>query len=369
MLLNYELPTHVILQKDALAEYAQLIAGMGKHAMLVMDAGLDDAHPAKQEILFCLDFNDIRRTVYLHTRKIAPSIGNLEAGAAMARESQVDFVIAVGCDATLEAGKGIALLAAQDIESATLLKGDIARPLPVVCILTEPGSGTEVTPEVHVAQKGLERLTLVRNRLGTPQLSFLDPRYTLDMPHELVVSHYIKTLGRAIEAIISEEANPVSDALALAALGTVRELAPVMVNPETDITYDIHEQLMLAANESGLAICAASANLLEALASPLTYVSDVHLGQAYGLIIPPVLSYLIERTPLVSEVILQSLDFQSLEQLEDFLWELIGAITPISADALERCTNATMGNPLMKTSVLSLDFKEVASCYAHLLAE
>lgn len=369
MLLDYELPTHVILQKDALAEHAQLIAAMGQHAMLVMDAGLDDAHPAKQKILFCLDFNDIERTIYLHTRKVAPGIANLEAGAALARESQVDFVIAVGCDATLEAGKGIALLAAQSIDNATLLQTDIARPLPIVCIPTEPGSGTEVTPEIHVAQSGLDRLTLVRNPLASPKLSLLDPRYTLHMPRDIVVSNYIKSLGRAVEAVTSEKANPISDAIAIAALGTASELADKLNDPETDIDEDIHEQLMLAANQAGLAIAASGANLMEALASPLTYVSPVHLGQAYGLILPPVLSYLIERAPLVSDVIMQSLYVNTLEDLEDCLWNLIGEITPITPDDLERCANAAAANPLIKNGVLSLEFKEIASCYAHLLAE
>ena len=369
MLLDYEFPTHVILQKDGLAEHSELIAGLGKHAMLVMDAGLDDAHPAKQEVLFCLDFNDIKRTIYLHTRKIAPGISNLEAGAALARESAVDFVIAVGCDATLETGKGIALLAAQDIAEATLLNTKIAHPLPIVCIPTEPGSGTEVTPEIHVAQSGLDRLTLVRNPLASPKLTFLDPRYTLAMPRDIVVSNYIKSLGRAMEAITSEKANPISDAIAVAALGTVSELGHSLIDPETELSYELHEQLMLAANQAGLAIAASGANMLEALASPLTYVTPVHLGQAYGLIIPPMLSYLIERAPLVSEVIMQSLYFDDLEDLEDFLWDLIGEITPITPEDLERCANAATANPLVKTSVLSLEFKEVASCYAHLLAE
>lgn len=369
MQLDYEFPTHVILEKDGLAAHSELIAALGTNAMLVMDAGLDDAHPAKQEILFCLDFNNIQRTIYLHTRKIAPGVANLEAGAALARESKVDFVIAVGCDATLETGKGIALLAAQDIDNATLLNTNIAQPLPIVCIPTEPGSGTEVTPEIHVAQSGLDRLTLVRNPLAAPKLTFLDPRYTLLMPRDIVVSNYIKSLGRAMEAVASEKANPISDAIAIAALGTASELGARLSDPEVVLDETLHEQLMLAANQAGLAICASGANLFEALASPLTYVTSEHLGQAYGLIIPPVLSYLIERAPLVSEVILQSLYFEGLEDLEDFLWDLIGEVVPIVADDLERCTNAAMGNPLVKASVLSLEFKEVASCYAHLLAE
>ena len=59
----------------------------------------------------------------------------------------------------------------------------------------------------------------------------------------------------------------------------------------------------------------------------------------------------------------------SLEALEDFLWALIGAITPLSPEALERAANAAADNPLIRQGVLGFDFKEICSCYAHLLAE
>lgn len=369
MRFDYKFPTHVIFQEDALADHAECITALGQHALVVMDASLADDHPAKQEVLFCLEWANIRRTLFQHTRKTAPGIAALEAGAALARESAVDMVIAVGCDATLETGKAIALLAAQDIREATLLSEKIAAPLPVVCIPTEPASGTEVTPEIHVAQHGLDRLTLVRNPLAAPALALLDPRYTLAMPPAIVISNYIKSMGRAIEAVTSEKATPISDALAIAALGSVSALAQRMADPDTVFDEEMHEQLMLASHQAGLANALTGANLLEALASPLTYQMPVHLGQAYGLIIPPVLSYLIERTPLVADVIMKSLNFSSLEALEDFLWALIGAITPLSPEALEHAANAAADNPLIRQGVLGFDFKEICSCYAHLLAE
>ena len=370
MLLDYEFPTHVIMQKDAIAEHSHLLADFGSHAMLVIDGVMADDHPARQEVLYSLEYNNIKRTIFLNTRKKTPSISMLEAGAALARESRVDFVVAVGCDATLETGKAIALLANQDISSATLLNNDIADPLPVVCVPTEPGSGTEVTPEIHVAQHGLDRVTLVRNPLAAPLLTFLDADYTMHMENSTIVSNYILTLGRAIEAIISEKANPISDAMAIAALGTVSELAGPILNLEDDeATFELHERLMLASHQAGVAITLSDNNILEALASPLTHVSNFQLGEAYGLIIPPMVAILGDRAPLISDVILQSLYFSRLESLEDFLWAIIGEITPIDTTELERCANAAANNPLIKNGVISLEFKDIASCYAHLLVD
>lgn len=378
MLLDYNLPTHVIMASDALAQNSQLLTQFGEHALLVMDAAMHETHPAKVETLFALEFNHIKRTIYTHTRKTAPGITSIESGAALARECGADFVMAVGCDATLEMGKAIAVLAVQDIAEATLLATEDIVPLPVVCIPTEPGSGTEVTPEIHAAQSGLGRLTLVRNPLVTPQLAFMDARYSEWMDIRVIQSHYMKTMGRAIEAIISETANPLSDAMAIGALGALANMRAIVLNAsrvdEKGVKqgFSIHdrEQLMLISNQVGLAVAlSGGANILEALASLLTYVSKLHLGEAYGLVMPPLVDILTLRVPLLGDVVLQSLGFRRFEDLEDFLWELIDEIVPITTDDLERCANAAANNPLVKGGALTLEFKDIAACYEHLVAD
>ena len=261
---------------------------------------------------------------------------------------------------------------------ATLLATEDIVPLPVVCIPTEPGSGTEVTPEIHAAQSGLGRLTLVRNPLVTPQLAFMDARYSEWMDIHVIQSHYMKTMGRAIEAIISETANPLSDAMAIGALGALANMRAIVLNAsrvdEKGVKqgFSIHdrEQLMLISNQVGLAVAlSGGANILEALASPLTYVSKLHLGEAYGLVMPPLVDILTLRVPLLGDVVLQSLGFRRFEDLEDFLWELIDEIVPITTDDLERCANAAANNPLVKGGALTLEFKDIAACYEHLVAD
>ena len=64
MLLDYEFPTRVIMQEDALADHSELLKDFGSHAMLVMDGVMADDHPAKQEILFSLELNNIKRTIF-----------------------------------------------------------------------------------------------------------------------------------------------------------------------------------------------------------------------------------------------------------------------------------------------------------------
>lgn len=369
MQLSYELRTRVIFEQDALAENAALITSLGSSALVVMDAHLEESHPAIQETLFCLEYNGIHRTLYHHTRETAPSIANLEAGAALAREASVEFVVAIGGVSTLEAAKAIGLLAAQDIDDATLLVTNISHPIPVVCIPTMPSGGTEVTDEVHIAQTGIDHLTLVRNRLLFPYLALLDPRYMVDLSQDKIIDAYLHALGRAIETLASEKANPISDAIGVAALGNMSDLFDVMTDSEAATSLWNDEHLLLAANQTGLAIAMVGTNTLEALAAPLTYVKNMSLGRAYGLMIPPFVAYLQDRHRVVGDVIIQSLYLPTLDALQEFLWDILGEIEPLTSAEYEQVINAAQNTPGIKNSVLSLDFKDISNCYAHLLID
>lgn len=369
MQMSYELRTRVIFEQDALAENATLITSLGSSALVVLDAHLEDTHPAIQETLFCLEYNGIHRTLYHHTRRTAPNIANLEAGAALARETSVDFIVAIGGISTLETAKAIALLAAQDIDEATLLVSTIERAIPVICIPTMPGGGTEVTDEVHIAQTGLDHLTLVRNRLLLPYLALIDPRYMANLSEENVIECYLHTLGRAVEALASEKANPISDCLGVAALGGMSDLFDSLTATDKSMSLWHDEHLLLAANQTGLAIAMVGANTLEALATPLTYVKEMSLGKAYGLMIPPFIAFLLDRHKVVGDVVLQSLYLPNLDALQEFLWDILGEVEPLSQAEYEQVINAAQNTPGLKNSVLSLDYKDIASCYAHLVAD
>ncbi len=369
MQMSYELRTRVIFEQDALAENATLITSLGSSALVVLDAHLEDTHPAIQETLFCLEYNGIHRTLYHHTRRTAPNIANLEAGAALARETSVDFIVAIGGISTLETAKAIALLAAQNIDEATLLVSTIERAIPVICIPTMPGGGTEVTDEVHIAQTGLDHLTLVRNRLLLPYLALIDPRYMANLSEEKVIECYLHTLGRAVEALASEKANPISDCLGVAALGGMSDLFDSLTATDKSMSLWHDEHLLLAANQTGLAIAMVGANTLEALATPLTYVKEMSLGKAYGLMIPPFIAFLLDRHKVVGDVVLQSLYLPNLDALQEFLWDILGEVEPLSQAEYEQVINAAQNTPGLKNSVLSLDYKDIASCYAHLVAD
>jgi alcohol dehydrogenase class IV len=369
MKLEYEIPTRVFLGKDVLAENADLVTGLGSGALVVMDGSMDRSHTALEEVLYCLEAGGVSRTIYHQTNENAPGIAGLEAGAALAREAAVDFIIAVGSNATLEAAKAIALLCPQPIDTATLLVHAVPHKVPVVCVPTVFGGGSEVTPIVHVAQTGIDHLTRVSNRLLAPHMALLDANYCTGMSLRQIHDSILLTLATTIDAIASEKANSISDAVAIAALGTISDLTAILRDDKHEFTPHELEQLLLVSNQSGLAAALAGGSALEALASPLSYVSDLTAGQAFGLMIPPFVAWLKSRAPLVGDVILDSLYMSSMEALEEFLWDVVGPVSPLTSADIERAADSAASTPGIKTSVLSLDPAEIASCYDHLLAD
>ena len=92
------------------------------------------------------------------------------------------------------------------------------RPLPLVCVPTTAGSGSEVTASSVISdpERGI-KLSVTHEWL-IPLAAVIDPVLHMDMPPVITASTGMDALTHAIEAYVSKNAEPLSDALALAAI-------------------------------------------------------------------------------------------------------------------------------------------------------
>ena len=107
MQLDYYLPTHVILGEDALPQNAHRLKELGQSVLLVIDAAMQETHPAKVETLYALEYQGIKRTIYSPIRKTAASIDAIEQGAALAREAQALIMGLAGHARIADAAEGL----------------------------------------------------------------------------------------------------------------------------------------------------------------------------------------------------------------------------------------------------------------------
>lgn len=109
----------------------------GKHSSRSNGSLRCDRSPEKENISYII-FDDIEEN---------PSVETVMKARELGIREQVDFVIGIGGGSPLDASKAIALMIANpDVTEEVLYQSNPLPYLPVVCIPTTCGTGSEVTP-------------------------------------------------------------------------------------------------------------------------------------------------------------------------------------------------------------------------------
>ncbi|MCW5852546.1 MAG: iron-containing alcohol dehydrogenase [Anaerolineae bacterium] len=266
--------------------------GIG-HAFLVTDAGLVDsemAHATSRSLveagLSVTPYSDVAPD---------PDIASIQRGAAALRASGADGVVALGGGSAIDTAKAVAVLAAGGGDSIEdYFAPGARRPIPtlppLVCLPTTAGTGAEVTGIAVVTDptRGIKR-TLVSPRVA-PALALVDPVLTLTLPPRLTASTGMDALAHAVEAMTSTAANPISDALALAAVDLVGRYLVRAVEQGADL--EARTGMSLAALLGGQAFPGALPHLGHAVGHALGTAYHLPHGLACAVALPAILDFI-----------------------------------------------------------------------------
>ena len=156
-------------------------------------------------------------TVFSDTRP-EPDVASIDAAAAVARQSGAKLLLAVGGGSPIDCAKAMAALATNEGSIREYLFGGsktVQRPpLPIIAMPTTAGSGSEVTAAAVVddTEKGV-KLSLTHESL-IPRYAVIDPLLQAGMPPAVTAATGMDALTHAIEAYVSLNASPISDAYA-----------------------------------------------------------------------------------------------------------------------------------------------------------
>ncbi|UOB58110.1 maleylacetate reductase [Burkholderia pyrrocinia] len=136
------------------------------------------------------------------------------AAREMAAELGADCCIAIGGGSTIGLGKAIAL------ESS----------LPILAVPTTY-AGSEMTPIYGLTEGRLKRTG--RDARVLPRTVLYDPSLTLSLPPGISAASGVNAMAHAVEALYSEDANPVISLMAEESIRALGEALPVVVrDPE-----------------------------------------------------------------------------------------------------------------------------------------
>ena len=203
-----------------------------------------------------------------------PDVELADQAAALARSSRVSAVLGIGGGSTLDVAKAAAALATNPGSAREYLEGlpgpgpkpFTAPPLPLVCVPTTAGTGSEVTKNAVLQVADLQVKRSMRSELLFPHSAFIDPQLSGQAPLNVRAGTGFDALTHLIESFCSSNASPFSDALARD--GIVRALRGLENLARGSAREADAHDLALASTLGG--ICLANAGL----------------GAAHGLIAP-----------------------------------------------------------------------------------
>lgn len=221
-----------------------------------------------------------------------PTLSDLEAALAAARNHRPDWVCALGGGAALDMGKALAaLIPAPDgpmehlevVGKGLPLKAD---PLPFIAIPTTAGTGAEVTKNAVIGLPDLGRKVSLRDERMVARLAIVDPALTDGCPKGVTLASGLDAVTQVIEPYASGRATPYTDALARPAIGLGMEALMRLMRGEDP---DARDRMAWVSLCGGLALANAGLGAVHGLAGVIGGMTGAAHGAICGALLGPVL--------------------------------------------------------------------------------
>lgn len=373
MIYRYYMPTRVISGGDCVVNSGSIFKTLGKKALIVTGANSAKRNGAEKDVKAALGSVGIPYEVFDKVMS-NPTISCVYEGAACARENAADFIIAIGGGSPMDAGKAIALLAAQDIEEEKLFSGSYAGSvLPMAFVPTTAGTGSEVTPYSILTNDKAQTKTSMASDSLFPDVAFLDPKYMEHLPVDATVNTAVDALSHAVEGMLSVRASIISDALASESMRRIAECVPHLLKAlksasGSAIGPETRELLLQASFMAGIVIAQTGTTAVHAMGYSLTYFKDIDHGRANGLLLGEYLELAEKAEPELAGRICRAMGLSGANQFKALLKKLLGKkeeISPeeISPEEISRYSRIAMETKNIANSVVKPTEKEIIEMY------
>ena len=287
---SFSVPQEIIVGKGSLARLSEAAEKLGgKHGFII-----SGPHLNKMGIVAScsesLENAGIKVDAYTETEG-NPSVETVEKAAAAFCKSGADFIIALGGGSPMDVAKAVGVVARYggsitEYEGGGRVPGDI---IPLIAIPTTAGTGSEVTAFSVITDHSRNyKLTVFSYKL-IPAYAILDPELLTTAPVSVAAACGIDAMVHALEAYISKDASPFSDAMAEKALELIGKNIRRYVADRMDI--EAAEAMITGSLFAGIAFSWARLGDVHAMSHPVSAYFDVPHGVANAILLPTIVEY------------------------------------------------------------------------------
>ena len=206
-------PTDVRFGAGRVSEVPQALVELGANRVMVITGRTTSRADAIRSTL-----NEAGISTMVFGVAAEPSIERVRAAVALLAEAGCDAVLGFGGGSALDVAKAAAVLATSGSDPMDHLEvigagRRIERAgLPCVAVPTTAGTGSEVTRNSVLSSGGVK--ASLRSPLLLPKVALVDPDQLVGVPKPTIAASGMDALSQLIEPLLSQRANPFTDALA-----------------------------------------------------------------------------------------------------------------------------------------------------------
>ncbi len=261
---------------------------LGRRALLVTDSYQP---PAVEALIAALLAADLRITHFAVSGE--PDVEVIDEAKQAALAEGCDLVISIGGGSVIDSGKASAALipnAGEVLDYLEVIGAGrklVADPLPFIALPTTAGTGAEVTKNAVIGSKAHRVKVSLRDNRMLADVALVDPLLTHSLPAAVTASTGMDALTQALEPFVSQQANPLTDAICVEGLRRAgRSLRRAHAEP-TDAAA--RADMALASLFGGLALANAKLGAVHGFAGVVGGMYDAPHGAICAALLPPVM--------------------------------------------------------------------------------
>ena len=289
---DYLSPTQIVFGCGRVKETGKYAALYGKNALLVTMPEFAEISPLYKQVKDSLENAGVNAA---HFDGVIPNPTTdiVSKGAKMARESGAEVVIGLGGGSAMDTAKAVAVESAHEGTAWDYLHytdGPTEKTLPVICIGTTAGTGSQVTPCAVITNPGKKDKSAIWHKNIFPKVAIVDPEATATMSATVTAQTGFDAFCHNFEAYLSVNCNPLLEALTLDAIKRIVAYLPKAVADGNDM--EARSQMAWADTLGGLTISSAGVTLPHGLGMQIGgYCPHVSHGQALAAVYPEFTRY------------------------------------------------------------------------------
>lgn len=329
---RFFMPPVNLMGPGCLKEAGKEIKSLGlKKALIVTDKVLVEIGLVNK-LTEVLDTEGIEYVIYDGTQP-NPTVKNVEDGLKLLKENACDFIISFGGGSPHDCAKGIGLVATNggSIKDYEGVNKSTKPMLPLVAVNTTAGTASEMTRFCIITDEERHIKMAIVDWRTTPNLAVNDPLLMLEMPKSLTAATGMDALTHAVEAYVSTEATPITDACALKAIELISQYLRKAVENGQD--HEARDKMAYAEFLAGMAFNNASLGYVHAMAHQLGGFYDLPHGVCNAVLLPHVQEYnakvVPERLADIAKAMGENIEGLSVEEAAE---KAIEAIKKLAAD-------------------------------------